>query len=153
MCIFRTKSKLEKLQSQLNEVKLQAEKDEALVKQLQEENKKLQEEIAEHKRIKSLLSGDNEFIIKEDNDEIVKVCEALEAQTVLLAKELLHLWAFREEHRERPLGGFSNIEWGGISSNVVRGLEAYTKEGKISEEEQLDINWMFDIFEAYEGNL
>ena len=197
MCIFKTKSELEKLQSQLNEVKLQAEKDEALVKQLQEENKKLQEEIAEHKRIKSLLlrkietlmndepitedkefvikedkefnaedkefitavrrlankTGDNEFIIKEDNDEVVKACEALEAQAVLLAKELLHLWAFREEHREWPLGGFSNIEWGGVSSNIVRGLQAYTKEGKITEEEQLDIDWTFDIFESYEGKL
>ena len=186
MCIFRTKSELEKLQSQLNEVKLQAEKDEALVKQLQEENKKLHDEIAEHKRIKSLLlrkietlmndepitedkefvvkednkedkefiiKEDNEFIIKEDNDEAVKACEALEAQAVLLAKELLHLWAFREEHREWPLGGFSNIEWGGVSSNIVRGLQAYTKEGKITEEEQLDIDWTFDIFESYEGKL
>lgn len=182
MCIFRTKSELEKLQSQLNEVKLQAEKDEALVKQLQEENKKLRDEIAEHKRIKSLLlrkietlinyepitedkefitkedkefvvKEDNEFIVKEENDESVKTCEVLEAQAVLLAKELLHLWAFREEHRECPLGGFSNIEWGGVSSNIVRGLKAYTKEGKITKEEQLDIDWTFNILESYEGKL
>lgn len=189
MCIFRTKSELEKLQSQLNEVKLQAEKDEAIIKQLQEENKKLLDEIAEHKRIKSLLlrkietlindepikedkefiteedkefniednlsnkTGDNEFIIKEDNDEVVKACEALEAQAVLLAKEVLHLWGFREEHREWPLGGFSNIEWGGVSSNIIRGLQAYTKEGKITKEEQLDIDWTFNILESYEGKL
>jgi hypothetical protein len=142
MCIFRTKSELEKLQSQLNEVKLQAEKDEQLVKQLQEE-------IAEHKRIKSLLlrkietlmkdeplveeenttnvedkefvTGDKEFAIKtrkmvcktEDEEYIIPTtnnyCDAIETEAKLLAKELIHLWAFREEHRDAPLGGFSNI--------------------------------------------
>ena len=43
--------------------------------------------------------------------------EAIEAESQLLAKELMTVWP----HREGPCSGFSNIEWGGVSSNIMRG--------------------------------
>lgn len=169
MCIFRTKSKLEKLQSQLNELKLQLKENAETIKEMESENKSLKNQLSNAKRVKEALldkienlkekltkqeinTGDNEFITGDDEftpEMENSYYEAIEAESQLLAKELMTVWP----HREGPCSGFSNIEWGGVSSNIMRGLRAYIKEGDITEEEQQDINWMFDMFDEFNGQL
>ena len=150
------------MQKQLEELKLQ-------LKEIESENKSLKTQLSNAKRVEEALlnkienlkekltkqeinTGDNEFITG-DNEFTPEMensyYEAIEAESQLLAKELMTVWP----HREGPCSGFSNIEWGGVSSNIMRGLRAYIKEGDITEEEQQDINWMFDMFDEFNGQL
>jgi hypothetical protein len=167
--LFKPAFELTELQQQLEEVKLQ-------LKEVESENQSLKTQLSNAKRVKEALlnkienlkdklteqeinTGDNEFItgdeefITGDNEFTPEMensyYEAIEAESLLLAKELMTVWP----HREGPCSGFSNIEWGGVSSNIMRGLRAYIKEGDITEEEQQDINWMFDMFDEFNGHL
>lgn len=160
--LFKPCFELTELQKQLEEVKLQ-------LKDVESENKSLKNQLSNAKRVKEALlnkienlkenltkqeinTGDDEFITGDDEftPEIDNsYCEAIEAESQLLAKELMTVWP----HREGPCSGFSNIEWGGVTSNIMRGLKAYIKEGDITEEEQQDINWMFDMFDEFNGQL
>ena len=160
--LFKTTFELTELQKQLEELKLQ-------LKEIESENKSLKTQLSNAKRVEEALlnkienlkekltkqeinTGDNEFITG-DNEFTPEMensyYEAIEAESQLLAKELMTVWP----HREGPCSGFSNIEWGGVSSNIMRGLRAYIKEGDITEEEQQDINWMFDMFDEFNGQL
>ena len=136
---------------------------------MESENKSLKNQLSNAKRVKEALlnkienlkekltkqeinTGDYEFITGDDEftpEMKNSYYEAIEAESQLLAKELMTVWP----HREGPCSGFSNIEWGGVSSNIMRGLKAYVKEGDITEEEQQDINWMFDMFDEFNGKL
>lgn len=160
--LFKPGFELTELQKQLEEVKLQ-------LKDMESENKSLKNQLSNAKRVNEALlnkienlkenltkqeintgddefiTGDNEFTPEMENSYY----EAIEAESQLLAKELMTVWP----HREGPCSGFSNIEWGGVSSNIMRGLKAYIKEGDITEEEQQDINWMFDMFDEFNGQL
>jgi hypothetical protein len=139
------------------------------LKEVESENQSLKTQLSNAKRVKEALlnkienlkdklteqeinTGDDEFIIGDDEftpEMENSYYEAIEAESQLLAKELMTVWP----HREGPCSGFSNIEWGGVSSNIMRGLKAYVKEGDITEEEQQDINWMFDMFDEFNGHL
>jgi regulator of replication initiation timing len=160
--LFKPAFELTELQQQLEEVKLQ-------LKEVESENQSLKTQLSNAKRVKEALlnkienlkdklteqeinTGDDEFIIGDDEftpEMENSYYEAIEAESQLLAKELMTVWP----HREGPCSGFSNIEWGGVSSNIMRGLKAYVKEGDITEEEQQDINWMFDMFDEFNGHL
>ena len=160
--LFKPAFELTELQQQLEEVKLQ-------LKDVESENKSLKNQLSNAKRVKEALlnkienlkekltkqeinTGDYEFITGDDEftpEMKNSYYEAIEAESQLLAKELMTVWP----HREGPCSGFSNIEWGGVSSNIMRGLKAYVKEGDITEEEQQDINWMFVMFDEFNGKL
>lgn len=103
------------------------------------------------KKCASKNNGDNEFIVKEDTVPKEEY-EALRGEALLLAKELQHCWSLRLAHEEDKAGGFSFIEWGGVASNISRGLRAYLQEN-VDEYEQQDINWMFNMFNEFEGKL
>ena len=157
------------MQKQLEEVKLQLKENAETIKEMESENQSLKTQLSNAKRVKEALlnkienlkeklteqeinTGDDEFIIGDDEftpEMENSYYEAIEAESQLLAKELMTVWP----HREGPCSGFSNIEWGGVSSNIMRGLKAYVKEGDITEEEQQDINWMFDMFDEFNGKL
>jgi regulator of replication initiation timing len=96
-------------------------------------------------------TGDKEFVVKEDTISKEEY-EALRGEALLLAKELQHCWSLRLAHEEDKAGGFSFIEWGGVASNISRGLRAYLQEN-VDEYEQQDINWMFNMFNEFEGKL
>lgn len=160
--LFKPAFELTELQQQLEEVKLK-------LKDVESENKSLKTQLSNAKRVKEALlnkienlkekltkqeinTGDYEFITGDDEftpEMKNSYYEAIEAESQLLAKELMTVWP----HREGPCSGFSNIEWGGVSSNIMRGLKAYVKEGDITEGEQQDINWMFDMFDEFNGKL
>ncbi len=103
------------------------------------------------KKCASKNNWDNEFIVKEDTISKEEY-EALRGEALLLAKELQHCWSLRLAHEEDKAGGFSFIEWGGVASNISRGLKAYLQEN-VDEYEQQDINWMFNMFNEFEGKL
>lgn len=103
------------------------------------------------KKCASKTNWDNEFIVKEDTISKEEY-EALRGEALLLAKELQHCWSLRLAHEEDKAGGFSFIEWGGVASNISRGLRAYLQEN-VDEYEQQDINWMFNMFNEFEGKL
>lgn len=167
--LFKTTFELTELQKQLEEVKLQLKENAETIKKIESENESLKTQLSNAKRVKEALlnkienlkeklikeeinTGDDEFITGDDEftpEMINSYYEAIEAESQLLAKELMTVWP----HREGPCSGFSNIEWGGVSGNIMRGLKAYTKEGDITEEEQQDINWMFDMFDEFNGQL
>lgn len=160
--LFKPVFELTELQQQLEELKLQ-------LKEVESDNKSLKNQLSNAKRVKEALlnkienlkeklteqeinTGDDEFITGDEEftpEMENSYYEAIEAESQLLAKELMTVWP----HREGPCSGFSNIEWGGVSSNIMRGLKAYVKEGDITEEEQQDINWMFDMFDEFNGKL
>ena len=112
------------------------------------------------KKCASRNTGDNEFIVKTGDEEFItkeehvskEEYEALRGEALLLAKELQHCWSLRLAHEEDKAGGFSFIEWGGVASNISRGLKAYLQEN-VDEYEQQDINWMFNMFNEFEGKL
>lgn len=167
--LFKTTFELTELQKQLEEVKLKLKENAETIKEMESENQSLKTQLSNAKRVKEALlnkienlkekltgqeinTGDDEFIIGDDEftpEMENSYYEAIEAESQLLAKELMTVWP----HREGPCSGFSNIEWGGVSSNIMRGLKAYVKEGDITEEEQQDINWMFDMFDEFNGKL
>lgn len=167
--LFKPAFELTELQQQLEEVKLQLKENAETIKEMESENQSLKTQLSNAKRVKEALlnkienlkeklteqeinTGDDEFIIGDDEftpEMENSYYEAIEAESQLLAKELMTVWP----HREGPCSGFSNIEWGGVSSNIMRGLKAYVKEGDITEEEQQDINWMFDMFDEFNGHL
>lgn len=179
MCIFKSKSELEKLKSEIERLQLQAEKDAAVITELKEE-------IAEQKRLKALLlrkietlmlenstteaptPEDKEFVTTEDkefitaprkanrktgdNEFIVTEETVSKEEAILLAKELQHCWSLRMAHDEDKAGGFSFIEWGGVAGNISRGLRAYVKP-EVDEYEQQDIDWMLNMFAEFDGKL
>lgn len=167
--LFKPDFELTELQQELEEVKLQLKENAETIKEMESENQSLKTQLSNAKRVKEALlnkienlkekltgqeinTGDDEFIIGDDEftpEMENSYYEAIEAESQLLAKELMTVWP----HREGPCSGFSNIEWGGVSSNIMRGLKAYIKEGDITEEEQQDINWMFDMFDEFNGKL
>jgi hypothetical protein len=174
MCIFRTKSKSDEIKELESTIKIKDE----LIEKLNKENETLNIQLKASRGLSNSLSQqlknilfnekknedkghsvtmvdefltdeDKEFLDTEDTDQI-NYCKAIQDEADMLAKELLYLWENREYSINSP---FSGIEWGGVSSRIVDGLKAYTKEGHITEQDEQDIKWMFDMFEEFDCRL
>ena len=76
-----------------------------------------------------------------------------EKEAKILAKELDYCWSLRMKHAKDRNGGFSNIEWAGISSNVIAGLSSYTKTEFDDSVDAANINWLIDILTQFDGRL
>lgn len=177
MCIFRTKSKSD----EIKELKALIEAKDEIIEIINKENETLNIQLKASRGLSNTLSQqlknilfneknnedkvhsvttvdefltdeDKEFLDTEDYEDIdqINYCKAIQDEAEMLAKELLYLWEKREYSIDGP---FSGIEWGGVSSRIVDGLKAYTKEGYITEQDEQDIKWMFDMFEEFDGKL
>ena len=116
-----------------------------------EQNKILSDYSSEVSRENDVLTNENDQLnveienLKEYIDDVDKAC-------LLLVKELLHCWNLRSKHEEDRNGAFSGVEWGGISSIVREGLEAYLREEQAPDD--LDkIGRMGDLLEQFNGEL
>ena len=95
-------------------------------------------------------TGDAEF--KEQPTQPVNNRD-FEKEAKILAKELDYCWSLRMKHAKDRNGGFSNIEWAGISSNVIAGLSSYVKTEFDDSVDTANINWLIDILTQFDGRL
>lgn len=116
-----------------------------------EQNKILNDYSSEVSKENDELTNENDRLnveienLKEYIDDVDKAC-------FLLVKELLHCWNLRSKHEEDRNGAFSGVEWGGISSIVREGLEAFLAEEQAPEDLN-KIDKMSDLLEQFNGEL
>lgn len=116
-----------------------------------EQNKILSDYSSEVSKENDVLTNENDQL-RVEVENLKEYIDDVDKALVLVVKELLHCWNLRSKHEEDRNGAFSGVEWGGISSIIREGLEAYLAEEQ-SPDDLDKIGRMSDLLEQFNGEL